>query len=196
VSSITRRSTQTAQAVAIFEKIKRHKTCTSNLRFRLALDIQESSVSKLIIVLLIAFSSFVKANDAFSSDQLKEMAHAFVKAKNSRQQPNTTVKDIDHFISLLADNFIDEHVKYNFIYTDKTKLKTDMIAKMKDKIIFSSIEINELMVGRNVVFIKMTETGKVKPSHLDKIVEYTKTNILSLEFNDKGLIKHIRRHHG
>jgi len=38
--------------------------------------------------------------------------------------------------------------------------------------------------------------GKVKPAHLDKTIEYNKTNIVSLEFNGSGLVKHIRRHHG
>lgn len=71
-----------------------------------------------------------------------------------------------------------------------------MVGKLKDKVINSSIEINEIMVWANVVFIKMTEKGKVKPAHLDETIEYSKTNIVSLEFNESGLIKHIRRHHG
>ncbi|WP_240704513.1 hypothetical protein [Pseudoalteromonas sp. MEBiC 03607] len=52
------------------------------------------------------------------------------------------------------------------------------------------------MVDANVVLVKMTESGKVKPAHLDKTIKYNKTNIISLEFNQLGLIKHIRRHHG
>ena len=42
----------------------------------------------------------------------------------------------------------------------------------------------------------MTETIKGKPKHLDKTFEYTKMNMLSLEFNTQGGITHIRRHHG
>jgi len=154
-------------------------------------------VKKLILVfiaLILSFSS--SADDKLTADQLIEKAKAFVSAKNARQQPNTTTKDIDHYISLLSDDFIDEHVKYNFTYQDKSKLRSDMIDKLKDEIINSNVEINEIMVGDNVVFIKMTEIGKVKPAHLDKIIEYSKTNIVSLEFNELGLIKHIRRHHG
>jgi hypothetical protein len=71
-----------------------------------------------------------------------------------------------------------------------------MIGKLKDVVINSNIEINEMMVGVNVVFINMTEMGIVKPAHLDKTIEYSKTNIVSLEFNESGLVKHIRRHHG
>ncbi|PHI38656.1 hypothetical protein CBQ28_01235 [Pseudoalteromonas sp. GCY] len=154
-------------------------------------------MNKFILVLfcfLFSFSS--SANDNFTSEQLIEKAKVFVAAKNARQQPNTTIKEIENYISLLSDDFIDEHVKFKFTYTDKSKLREDMINKLKDEIIHSSIEINEVMVGANVVFVKMTESGKVKPTHLDKAIEYSKTNIVSLEFNKEGLITHIRRHHG
>ena len=154
-------------------------------------------MEKLTLVLLSLILSFsTSANDKFAADQLIEKAKAFVSAKNARQQPNTTTKEIDHYISLLSDDFIDEHVKFKFTYTDKAKLRSDILGKLKDKVINSNIKINEIMVGANVVFIKMTEMGKVKPAHLDKTIEYTKTNIVSLEFNESGLIKHIRRHHG
>ncbi len=148
----------------------------------------------MLICFLLSFSG--SAKDKFTSEQLIEKAKTFVAAKNARQQPNTTIKEIDYFISLLADDFIDEHVKFKFVYTDKSKLREDMISKLNDEVIFSSIEINEVMVGANVVFVKMTESGKVKPAHLDKVIEYNKTNIVSLEFEQLGLIKHIRRHHG
>lgn len=136
------------------------------------------------------------AKSDFTPEQLEKLSYDFVKAIDLRQQPDTKIEDIDHYISLLDDNFIDEHIKYKFTYTDKVKLREDMIAKMTGEIIFSSIKIDELIIGKNVTFIKMTETIKGKPSHLNKIVEYTKTNVLSVEFNDRGLITHIRRHHG
>lgn len=162
-----------------------------------ALGIQESSVNRFQIALFCLFLSFCsRAHDNFTPEQLIEKAKVFVAAKNARQQPNTTAKDIESFISLLSDDFIDEHVKFKFTYTDKSKLREDMINKLEDEVIYSSIEINEIMVGANVVFVKMTESGKVKPAHLDKAIEYSKTNIISLEFDQAGLVKHIRRHHG
>jgi len=161
------------------------------------LGIKGKFVKKSILVLICFLFSFnSNANDQFTSEQLIEKAKAFVAAKNARQQPNTTIKEIDYFISLLADDFTDEHVKFKFVYSDKSKLREDMISKLNDEVIYSSIEINEIMVGADVVFVKMTESGKVKPAHLDKTIKYNKTNIVSLEFNQLGLIKHIRRHHG
>jgi len=157
---------------------------------------KDISVKKFITCLLVTFSMATQAKSAFTSAQLEKLSYDFVKAIDARQQPDTKIEDIEHYISLLADNFIDEHIKYKFTYTDKVKLKEDMIAKMAGEIIFSQIKIDEIIIGRNATFIKMTETIKGKPSHLNKVVEYTKTNVLSVEFNDKGLITHIRRHHG
>lgn len=153
-------------------------------------------MQKFIVGLLVIFSITVYAKNTFTSTQLEKLSKDFVKAIDARQQPDTKIEDIDHYISLLADNFIDEHIKYKFTYTDKVKLREDMIAKMSGEIIFSAIKIDEMIIGSNATFIKMTETIKGKPSHLNKIVEYTKTNVLSVEFNDQGLITHIRRHHG
>ena len=153
-------------------------------------------MQKFIVVLLVVFSTAINAENALTSAQLEKLSRDFVKAIDARQQPDTKIEDIDHYISLLADDFVDEHIKYNFTYTDKAKLREDMIAKMSGEIIFSEIKIDEMMTGKNVAFIKMTETIKGKPSHLNRVVEYTATNVLSVEFNAKGLITHIRRHHG
>jgi len=153
-------------------------------------------VHKFIVIILIILFSSVTVAKKFTEENLTELANKFVNAKNARQQPDTTVSDIENYLSLLADEFVDEHIKYNVTETDKNNLRKNMIAKMSDNVISSSIKIGELMLGSNVVFIKMLETGKVKPAHLDKVIEYNVTNIVSLEFNDDGLIKHIRRHHG
>jgi hypothetical protein len=157
---------------------------------------KESSVHKFIIVILIIIFSSGTIAKKFTEENITELANKFVNAKNARQQPDTTLEDIENYLSLLADDFIDEHIKYNVTETDKNNLRKSMIAKMGDNVISNSIKIDELMIGSNVVFIKMLENGKVKPVHLDKIIEYNVTNIVSLEFDDDGLIKHIRRHHG
>ena len=71
-----------------------------------------------------------------------------------------------------------------------------MLAKLEDKMFFSNIDILEMMTGRNVTFVKFKEHAKGQPVHMDKPIEYTAINIMSLEFNETGKIKHIRRHHG
>ncbi|TDF37564.1 nuclear transport factor 2 family protein [Alteromonadaceae bacterium M269] len=149
----------------------------------------------MILSLFLSFTFAVYADVEQREAYLKDRAKAFIQAKNARQQSNTTEDDIDHFISLLADDFVDEHIKYKVVVTDKDELRKGMVAKMQDEIFYSRISIDEMMVGSNVVFLKYTESAKVKPTHLDRVVEYTSTHLLSLEFNEEGLINHIRRHH-
>lgn len=125
------------------------------------------------LITLALFSLAAFADETLSESELIQKTEAFIQAKNARQQPNTTVEDIDHFISFLAGDFIDEHLKFNVTVSSKDELRQGMIAKMKDKVIFSEIKIDQMMTGRNVVFVKYTEHAKVKPSHMDKVIEYT-----------------------
>lgn len=150
----------------------------------------------LTILFLYFISSSVQAASSLSESELRKLTLQFIEAKNQRQQPDSNKEDIDYFLSFLADEFKDEHVKFNVTITSKDELQSGMVAKLKDKIFFSNIEILEIMIGRNVAFVKFKEHAKGQPSHMDKPIEYTAINIMSLEFNDLGKIKHIRRHHG
>ncbi|MDP5138819.1 hypothetical protein [Rheinheimera baltica] len=154
-------------------------------------------MKKVISFLLLSlFSVFSNANTVLSEEQLKDITQQFIAAKNARQQPDSTAADVEHFLSFLADEFLDEHVKFNVIFSSKEELRKSMLAKLEDKMFFSNIDILEMMTGRNVTFVKFKEHAKGQPSHMDKPFEYTTINIMSLEFNDIGKIKHIRRHHG
>lgn len=151
----------------------------------------------LLTSVLLSCSMLSFANQvSFSETELLEKANTFMKLKNKREQADSTINDIEKFIALLDDNFIDEHIKYNVTITNKDELRQGMVNKLSGNIIFNNIEILQMMVGRNVVMIKYTEHVKGKPAHLDKVFEYRATHVVSLEFNQAGLIKHIRRHHG
>lgn len=151
---------------------------------------------RIVFICLSVVFTFIAHAKQFSESELTRLAQQFVQAKNAKQQPDSSETDVDHFLSLIVEDFVDEHIKYNVTTTSKSKLKTNLMAKLEDQIVSSSIEVSDMLVGGNSAFIKMIETGKVKPAHLDKVIEYKSTNIVSLEFDDSGLIKHIRRHHG
>ena len=147
----------------------------------------------LLFCLLLIFQT---SAEPLTEAELLTLTENFIQAKNQRQQPDSNVQDVEHFLSLLADEFIDEHVKFNVTVTNKDELRAGMIAKLQDKIFFSNITVLQIMTGRNVTFVKFKEHAKGQPSHMDNPIEYTAVNIMSLEFNDQGKIKHIRRHHG
>jgi len=152
---------------------------------------------KAILLFLSAFAaSTVLAQGDFTDVQLEQMAVAFIDAKNARQQPDSDAEDIERFLQLLADEFVDEHIRFGVTVTDKDELRAGMLQKLEDRVFYSRIEIDQIMTGRNVAFVKYTESARVKPSHLEEVIEYSSTSIVSLEFDEQGLIKHIRRHHG
>ena len=69
-----------------------------------------------------------------------------------------------------------------------------MIRKMEDDIRFGEMRINQIMVGNNVAFVKFTEHVILKREGSAELVDHTGVTVISLEFNEYGLIKHIRRH--
>nr|WP_293296681.1 hypothetical protein [Allomuricauda sp.] len=52
-----------------------------------------------------------------------------------------------------------------------------------------------MIIGNNGIFVKIKIWAKVEPFHMDAIVEHTAGQIMSMEFDEKRLIKHLRRHH-
>lgn len=124
-------------------------------------------------------------------------AREFIAASHARQQPSASVEEINALLALIADEFRDVHVMANnYTYTDKSVLKKDMKAKLQDKIHYLYTDINQIVVGQNVAVVHYTERAKVKPFHLDRVIEHRSKSIVLLEFDESGLIKSIRRYRG
>jgi hypothetical protein len=101
---------------------------------------KETIVKKVITFLLLSlFSVSAGADTVLSEEQLKDLTQQFIAAKNARQQPDSTAKDVEYFLSFLAEEFLDDHVKFNVIVSSKEELRERMLAKLKDKILFSNI---------------------------------------------------------
>ena len=149
---------------------------------------------RLVIILIAALAFPTIANAQLPDDEVKRLAYAFAEAKKARQQPDTTVEDIDHFLSLLAEPFVDEHLKYDVVITDRAELREGMIRKMEDDIIKSDLSVDELLIGPNVAFVKISERVTLRRSPDENYFDYVGTSVISLEFNDDGLITRIRRH--
>lgn len=145
-------------------------------------------------LMLIVFCNFsVKAEE----QSVKTLAHKFIEATLAKQQPKASEKEMEHYLSFIAENFIDVHVKSNnYTYDNKAKLRQDLLYKLNDEIHFSKIKIIDEMYGDKVAIIHFIEHSKGKPQHLDTVVEFTFPNILVLEFNDELKINHIRRYKG
>ena len=77
---------------------------------------------------------------------------------------------------------------------DRDGLRAGMIRKMEDDILSSDLTIDQIMLGYNVAFVKFTEYVTIRRSPDDEYFEYVGVSVISLEFNEEGLITHIRRH--
>ncbi|GEA11138.1 hypothetical protein [Alteromonas sp. KUL49] len=64
----------------------------------------------ILFVYLVSLATL--ANEPLHESELRELTQRFIEAKNQRQQPDSTPKDVDYFLSFLADEFKDEHVKF------------------------------------------------------------------------------------
>ena len=60
-------------------------------------------MKKRIVIVFIAWLPFITlAKSGLTPAELEAKAQAFIDAKNARQQPETKLRDIEHFISLLC----------------------------------------------------------------------------------------------
>ncbi|ABV86556.1 hypothetical protein [Shewanella pealeana] len=141
------------------------------------------------------FSTFSFALDSLSETQLKQKGLEFVAAKNARQRLDSGVDDIDHYLSLLSANFIDEYVHYKVTFSaDKAKLRARLLEKMKHQTLENQVQIQQMIVGPNVVVIKLVEKGRITPTGQSLPLDIDRLSVISLEFDKHGLINHIRRH--
>ena len=152
----------------------------------------------LLTKMIFAFSllpSMSFALDSLTEAELKQKGQAFVAAKEARQQPDSTVEDVELYIDLLSDNFIDEYVQYKVTFAaDKVKLKARLVEKLKDDVLEHQVQILQMMTGPNVVMLKIAEKGKLKPAGQNRVINIDRVSVISLEFDKQGLISHIRRH--
>lgn len=151
-------------------------------------------LSKAIIPFIILFTLSISAQETDSQKLLKK-TESFINAYNCKQQPNSDSKDVDRFLSFFAADFVDEHIKYNVIVSNKEEFRKGLIDKLQNRIYYHKVSINDIMLGENVAFVKITIKAKVKPFHMDRIVEHISSQIMSIEYDQNGMITHLRRHH-
>lgn len=151
-------------------------------------------ITKAIIPFVILFTVTVSAQESASQKLLKK-TKLFIEAYSAKQEPDSNLEDVDQFLSFFADDFIDEHIKFNVKVTDKEEFRRGLVDKLKNEVFYHKVTIDDIMIGQNVVFVKITIKAKVKPFHLEEVIEHTSSQIMSIEYDQNGLIKHLRRHH-
>ncbi|USD23994.1 hypothetical protein [Flagellimonas marinaquae] len=149
-------------------------------------------LKNIITIYLFVFTFVASAQTGETKTSLIERATSFINAYSAKQQPNGNV---DHFLAFFMDDFKHEYIKYVVIVEDKKEFKKGLVDKLQNKVHFHRVTIEDMIIGNNGIFVKIKIWAKVEPFHMDTIVEHTADQIMSMEFDEKRLIKHLRRHH-
>ncbi len=76
-------------------------------------------MKKIITIYLFASTLIASAQRDTTKTYLIDRTTSFIKAYSAKQQPNSTVDDVDHFLSFFADDFKDEPL--NTVWLSKIK---------------------------------------------------------------------------
>jgi len=148
-----------------------------------------------ITIYLFVFTFVASAQTGETKTSLIDRATSFINAYSAKQQPNGNVGDVDYFLAFFVDDFKHEYIKYDVIVEDKKEFKKGLVDKLQNKVHFHRVTIEDIIIGNNGIFVKIKIWAKVEPFHMDTIVEHTTGQIMSMELDEKRLIKHLRRHY-
>jgi hypothetical protein len=147
-----------------------------------------------IFILQLTLFQLAYAQRHPSREKLGAKTESFIQAYSAKQS-NSNAADVEHFLYFFADNFKDKQIKYNVIVSYKEIFRKGLMEKLRNKVYYHLVNIEDMMVGSNVVFQKIKIKAKAKPFLMDTVVEHTTGQIMSIAHNEDGLIKHLRRNH-
>lgn len=137
------------------------------------------------------FSFFLLGNSIVSANPTKDLVKEFVAAYVAVKQPKMNKIDLQHYFSYMEDDITDFHAAYGVTIKGKDKQRKGMIKKAQKMISFS-LDIESITVGSETAVVVVNEDSKYYKN--EKLKHFKGRTIMVLEFNDKGLIKHMRRY--
>ncbi|MCO4798842.1 MAG: nuclear transport factor 2 family protein [Colwelliaceae bacterium] len=151
-------------------------------------------LKSIILSLSFFFSSLLSAND--SAANLEHFAQKYFDLWTATQLPDSTPKDIDKYLDLLAQNVGHQHLPYD---KDDSR-NTDGKKNMKKGMLYYlgahteySATLTSITLGHNVVVIKYDTVSKGFHPQLKKEVSFSfdTTEVLEIE---NGKVSVIRKY--
>ena len=99
--------------------------------------------------------------------------------------------DVERYLAYMSDDITDYHAAYGVTLEGKDVFRRSFPEKARSSITYR-IEVENVIVGSNVAVVEYKEAAKSKEG--DTITEFLARTIMVLEFEDTGLIKHMRRY--
>lgn len=121
----------------------------------------------------------------------KQLVLNFVTARNADYQSTMTDKDLDKYISFLSDELVDFHAAYNVTQKGTEKLRQGFKNKAKHSVRYQA-KAEEIIIGSHTTVFTLIEDSEYYKR--GKLKQFKGRTITVLEFDDKGLIKHMRRY--
>jgi hypothetical protein len=126
-----------------------------------------------------------------SAKPTNELIQSFVSAYVAVKQPKINNEDLEHYFSFMEDNITDYHAAYKVTIKGKDKKRQGIIKKASNMVSFS-MEIESIILGSQSAVFVVNEDSKYYKD--EKLKHFKGRTIMVLEFNEKGLIKHMRRY--
>ena len=120
-----------------------------------------------------------------------DLIQKFVGAYESARKPMTTAKEIDNYLSFMSDNITDYHAAYGVTIKGKEKPRIGMLKKAQERTAFN-IKVEDIILGSSTAVLVLTEDSKYTKN--GKMKHFKGRTIFILEFNENGLIHHMRRY--
>lgn len=121
----------------------------------------------------------------------KEWLTQFIAASETARKPDASDKDIEDFLTMLADDFLDVHVQYNVQFEGKESLRKGLYSK-RETMISVEESIEDMILGTDTAVIVVNENSSYYKR--EQIRNFKGRTILVLHFNDNGLVKEMRRY--
>jgi len=140
---------------------------------------------RILIVLILVISPTVFAD--ITENKIK----SFILAQEAMYQPKMTSDDIERYLSYMTEDFTDHHAAYNVTMKGKESDRKNM-PEMVKSIVNYKFEIEDIIIGRGTAIVSYFEIFKENKGK--NLVSKNLRTIMVLEFNEDGLINHIRRY--
>jgi|GEM_PF-3313462 len=145
---------------------------------------QARIIGGLLVFLLFSTSSVLAA-------PTKEWVQSFVTAYVAVKQPKMNQTDLENYFSYLADDLTDFHAAYGVTIKGKERKRQGMIKKAQDMVAFR-MTIEDMIIGSQTAVVVVIEDSEYYKG--EQLKQFRGRTILLLEFNDEGLISHMRRY--
>lgn len=159
------------------------------------------TISPLRRTVLCFLSVFMLLAGSSTAQTIHQKAAEFVDVLGQLKQPELTgpeptkgelrAKTVDKVMSFITDDFSDLHAAYGVTVSGKDKFRENLSNSSRPY--FShSLTIQSISTGTGVAFVDLVE--KSEYVRREELVDFKGRTLLVLEFNDEGLITHMRRY--